>query len=246
VPNLVDESARLDSNDDASRSTHGRASYDVLVVDDEAVVRDFLQRCLESAGYRVKQATNADEALEFMTESPTPAVLCDIRMPGHDGLWLAQRIRAKWPRAAIIMATAVDDHDTVRQSSALGAVDYLTKPIAAEHLLQVVGRALRARTTERKRSATSHSVAPASGGSLFAPAPIDVEESEDSLEGGIEAEYTLEHAVRCASCREKITTLKAVRVMRSRVNFTSTLPRRGRLVCCPKCLAIMPVELGNF
>lgn len=242
MPHLVDESARADMNADQSRSATDR--YDVLVVDDEAVVRDFLQRCLETAGYRVKQATSADEALAFMTETPTAAVLCDIMMPGHDGLWLAQRIRAKWPRAAIIMATAVDDHETVRQSSALGAVDYLTKPIAAEHLLQVVGRALRARN-ERKRSGTNQNIAPA-GGTLFEPAPIDVVETEDSLEGGIEAEYTLEHAVRCSSCREKITTLKAVRVMRSRVNFTSTLPRRGRLVVCPKCLAIMPVELGNF
>ena len=243
MPHLVDEPARSDTHGDGSRSSHERATCDVLVVDDEQVVRDFLQRCLETSGYRVKQATNAEEALALMNATPAAAVLCDIRMPGHDGLWLAERIRARWPRVAIIMATAVDDHDTVRQSSALGAVDYLTKPIAAEHLLQVVGRALRARS-ERKRSATNHSVAPAE--SLFAPAPIDVEETEESLEGGIEAEYTLEHAVRCSACREKITTLKAVRVMRSRVNFTSTLPRRGRLVVCPKCLAIMPVELGNF
>ena len=237
VSHVVDEIARGDH----SRASQDRATYDVLVVDDEDVVRDFLKRCLETSGYRVKQAANADQALEYMTATPAAAVLCDIKMPGHDGLWLAERLRAKWPRAAIIMATAVDDHDTVRQSSALGAVDYLTKPIAAEHLLQVVGRALRART---ERSAAERSIA--SERSMFSSPPIDVEESEDGLEGGIEAEYTLEHAVRCGSCREKISTLKAVRVMRSRVNFTSTLPRRGRLVVCPKCLAIMPVELGNF
>ena len=241
MPHLADEIARPDNSADQSRS-QDRAGYDVLVVDDEDVVRDFLKRCLESSGYRVKQAANADEALAFMTATPAAAVLCDIKMPGHDGLWLAERLRARWPRAAIIMATAVEDHDTVRQSSALGAVDYLTKPIAAEHLLQVVGRALKART---ERSAAERSIA--AGQSAFASAPIDVEQSEETgLEGGIEAEYTLEHPVRCSACREKISTLKAVRVMRSRVNFTSTLPRRGRLVVCPRCLAIMPVELGNF
>jgi CheY-like chemotaxis protein len=235
-------------NADPPPNSQDKASYDVLVVDDEAVVRDFLQRCLEASGYRVKQASNAEEALALMTATPAAAVLCDIRMPGHDGLWLAQRLRARWPRAAIIMATAVDDHDTVRQSSALGAVDYLTKPIAAEHLLQVVGRALKARTerTERSERSAADRPAAAAAPSMFSSPPIDVEESEEGLEGGIEAEYTLEHVVRCASCHERINTLKAVRMMRSRVNFTSTLPRRGRLVCCPRCLAIVSVELGNF
>jgi CheY-like chemotaxis protein len=241
VSHVVDEIARSVTGADR-RAPQDPVHYDVLVVDDEDVVREFLKRCLETSGYRVKAASNADEALAAMTATPAAAVLCDIRMPGHDGLWLAERLRAKWPRAAIIMATAVDDHDTVRQSSALGAVDYLTKPIAAEHLMQVVGRALKART---ERSAAERSVAVER--SVFpSEKPIDVDEDDGSLEGGIEAEYTLEHPVRCSSCREKISTLKAVRVMRSRVNFTSTLPRRGRLVVCPKCLAIMPVELGNF
>ena len=58
----------------------------VLAVDDEAAARYFLTRCLEEWGYAVKAVATAAEALETMVASPASAVLCDIRMPGHDGL----------------------------------------------------------------------------------------------------------------------------------------------------------------
>ena len=62
----------------------------------------------------------------------------------------------------------------------------------------------------------------------------------------IEAEYALETPVRCPACGERVATLKAVRLIRARVNFTSTLPRRGRVVVCPHCFGIVPAELTNF
>jgi hypothetical protein len=62
----------------------------------------------------------------------------------------------------------------------------------------------------------------------------------------IDAEYSLESPVRCPACGETISTLKAIRLLRVHVNFTSTLPRRGRVVVCPHCCAIVPAELTNF
>jgi len=62
----------------------------------------------------------------------------------------------------------------------------------------------------------------------------------------IDAEYTLESPVKCPACGERVTTLKAVRLIRAQVNFTSTLPRRGRVIACPHCLAVVPAELSNF
>jgi hypothetical protein len=62
----------------------------------------------------------------------------------------------------------------------------------------------------------------------------------------IEAEYTLETPVRCPACGERVATLKAIRLVRTNVNFTSTLPRRGRVLACPHCLAVVPAELTNF
>ena len=117
-----------------------RVSY-VLVVDDELPVRQFLRRWLEGWGYAVKEAGSAPEAFEVMLAEPSSIILCDIKMPGHDGLWLAERVRAQWPQTAVIMATALDDTPTVLKSRQLGAVDYVRKPFGRELLLQALRRA---------------------------------------------------------------------------------------------------------
>jgi hypothetical protein len=109
-------------------------------------------------------------------------------------------------------------------------VDYITKPVTPELLLQVV----------RRRASDSE---------LGQPTPEEVAPSEPPPnldETNIEAEYTLECPVRCPACGERLNTVKAVRLIRGHVNFTSTLPRRGRVMACPHCLAIIPAELSNF
>lgn len=201
------------------------SSY-VLVVDDEGAVREFLGRKLESWGYTVKLAASAAEALEIMVTHAASAVLCDVKMPGQDGLWLTERLRAHWPRTPVIMATAIDDLQTIHQSRELGAIDYITKPIKPEQLLEVLRRAT------------------AVGDEAAAPHPAAV--PDEAPEERIEAEYTLESPVRCPACGERIGTLKAVRLVRAQVNFTSTLPRRGRVIACPLCLSVIPAELTNF
>jgi CheY-like chemotaxis protein len=202
----------------------------VLVVDDQQVVRDFLKRCLEGWGYTVKQAGSAVIALEVMTASPASVVLCDVKMPIHDGLWLVERLRARWPDVPVVMITAVQDEETVSASRQLGAFEFLTKPIAARQLREAVQRA----------TSVGEDRAPASD--LVSPAMKDLH----TQLGKIEAEYSLECPVKCPTCRETLTTVKAVRILRARVNFTSTMPRRGRLVVCPHCLAVLPAELSNF
>jgi CheY-like chemotaxis protein len=200
----------------------------VLVVDDDPAVRQLIERCLISEGYHVRHAADAIAALESMAERAASLVLCDIRMPGHDGLWLAERLQAEWPSTPIVMVTAIDDLRTVQQSRELGAIDYLTKPIDRAQLHRVIQRAMPRPTV---------TLDPSNDGSLNAqPQP----------EPATEAEYTLETPVRCPACGERISALKAVRLIRTRVNFTSTLPRRGRVLACPHCLAMVPAELTNF
>ncbi len=223
---MIEEPGATDAADPAKPSPPG--SY-VLVVDDESVVRDFLIRCLEQWGYEGQQAENAAEALELMVDRPASLVLCDIRMPGQDGLWLAERIRAHWPKTAIVMATALDDFQTVSRSRQLGVTDYINKPIKPDQLRDVLRRALAASQAEPPEEE---------------PAPI--QEPPRMTDAKTEAEYTLESPVRCPACGERITTVKAVRLIRAQVNFTSTLPRRGRVIACPYCLAVIPAELTNF
>ena len=60
-----------------------------------------------------------------------------------------------------------------------------------------------------------------------------------------EAEYTIESPLRCPHCKESITTLQVLRLVRTSVNFVSLLPRRGYVVVCPACHQILSAELGG-
>ena len=114
----------------------------VLVVDDETGARDLMARWLESSGYAVKTAASAEEALGRLQDEPSAVALCDIRMPGHDGLWLAGKIREQYPETAVIMATGVQGAEPVVETLRRGVIDYLTKPFGRERLRQAVTRGL--------------------------------------------------------------------------------------------------------
>ena len=60
-----------------------------------------------------------------------------------------------------------------------------------------------------------------------------------------EAEYTLESPLKCPHCRDTIATVQVLRLVRTRVNFVSMLPRRGYVVACPACHQILSAELGG-
>ena len=113
----------------------------VLVVDDEEAIRRLLTRWLEGWGYEARQAANADEALEIMTEKAAEIMLCDVMMPVHDGIWLAEQVRTRWPQTAVIMASSAQDMETVMLMRKQGAVDYVTKPFGREMLRQALQRA---------------------------------------------------------------------------------------------------------
>src|SRR6202171_1301785 len=115
VDGAVPTEAAHKRREDGQESPDHRASY-VLVVDDEPLVRNFLTRCLEGWGYSVKQAGSAADALECMMARPASVVLCDVMMPDHDGFWLAEQLRARWPDAAVVMTTALDDVETIARS----------------------------------------------------------------------------------------------------------------------------------
>jgi CheY-like chemotaxis protein len=113
----------------------------VLVVDDEEAIRRLLTRWLSGWGYESKEAANAGAAIEVMTAQPADIILCDVMMPVHDGVWLAEQVRSRWPRTAVIMASSAQDMETVMRMRKQGAVDYVTKPFGREMLRQALQRA---------------------------------------------------------------------------------------------------------
>ena len=114
----------------------------VLVVDDEPGIREILVRWLAGVGYDVQTAASADEALRRVHDRPPAVALCDIRMPGRDGLWLAQHIRRDAPETAVIMATGVQDVNSAVTSLRQGVIDYLTKPFGRDRLRESVLRGI--------------------------------------------------------------------------------------------------------
>lgn len=114
----------------------------VLVVDDENATRELLCRWLSNSGFDVSSASTADEALGCVHAIAPAVALCDIRMPGHDGLWLAQQIRHDAPETAVIMATGVHDVGSAVSSLRQGVIEYLTKPFGRDRLREAVVRGL--------------------------------------------------------------------------------------------------------
>jgi CheY-like chemotaxis protein/anti-sigma regulatory factor (Ser/Thr protein kinase) len=109
----------------------------VLVIDDEAAVRDLMQRFLTREGFRVVTAPGGEEGLRRARELRPDAITLDVMMPGMDGWAVLSALKAD-PDVAdipVIMLTIVDDKNL---GYALGASDYLTKPIDRERLVKVL------------------------------------------------------------------------------------------------------------
>ena len=116
----------------------------ILIVDDEQSIREILLRRLTSWGHQVTAARTADEALTVMESAPAPIVFSDLIMPVHDGLWLMERVKERWPHTIFVVVSAAEDLTRVTETRKLGAVDYVSKPVGREMLRQALDRALAA------------------------------------------------------------------------------------------------------
>src|SRR5438105_1859008 len=113
----------------------------VLVVDDDRAVREVLSAVLREEGYPVRQAAGADAALQMLRGDDFPLLLCDLKMPEHDGLWLLDRVLERHPRAAVVMLTGYGDTESAVDCLKRGAADYLLKPPRVTELVRAIERA---------------------------------------------------------------------------------------------------------
>ena len=114
----------------------------ILVVDDDASVRDVVQVLLREEGYACTSVDSAQSALDALRLAEYPLVICDVRMPEHDGFWFLERIRAEHPDVAAVMLTAFGDTEAAVQCLRDGAADYLLKPPKVTELVRAIERAL--------------------------------------------------------------------------------------------------------
>ncbi|HET9580253.1 MAG TPA: sigma-54 dependent transcriptional regulator [Usitatibacter sp.] len=107
----------------------------VLVIDDEAAVRQIAVHAVKSAGYVVSEAANATEAASKLVRGDVDVALCDIRMPDGDGLTLLANTKSSGIDTVFIMITAFGSMQTAVEALRAGAYDYITKPVHREELL---------------------------------------------------------------------------------------------------------------
>ena len=112
----------------------------ILLVDDEKIIRESLSEWLENEGFNVITAANGMDALKmFDQEHPSVAVV-DIKMPGMDGVTLLKKIKEKDSTVPIIMMTAFASVENAVQSMKDGAFEYITKPFPPEKLSNLLLR----------------------------------------------------------------------------------------------------------
>ncbi|WP_447927466.1 MULTISPECIES: phosphate regulon transcriptional regulator PhoB [unclassified Vreelandella] len=122
----------------------------VLIVDDEAPIREMIAVALEMADYRVLEADNAQDAHALVVDHQPDLLLLDWMMPGTSGIELARRLKREEATAEIpiIMLTAKGEEDNKIQGLEAGADDYITKPFSPRELVARLKAVLR-RTTPR-------------------------------------------------------------------------------------------------
>lgn len=126
-------------------------SFQIIVIDDDAVSCEFLQEALRRAGYDVETCTSAREALQEDL-SLYDLVISDIRMPDMDGLQLLRRIHEQWPTLPVILMTAFGSLESTMEALQLGAWDYISKPFSPEAIRNMVKKVLGMRDLQRHRS----------------------------------------------------------------------------------------------
>jgi response regulator RpfG family c-di-GMP phosphodiesterase len=114
----------------------------ILVVDDEPAVRDVLVTWLQAAGHRCVEAPDAESALAEVATHAFDVALLDLALPGHDGLWLAERLREQNADLALVMVTGLQRFDAAVAGLRLGVLDYLLKPFTRQDLVRAVRRAM--------------------------------------------------------------------------------------------------------
>jgi len=114
----------------------------ILIVDDEEVVRHSHLRSLEGTNCKTRAAEGGKEAIQVMEQNPADVVLLDLRMPGLDGMDVLKIIKERWPDSEVVVITGYPCIDTAKQTVRLGAFNYLTKPVGPDEVIKAANDAI--------------------------------------------------------------------------------------------------------
>jgi DNA-binding NtrC family response regulator len=126
----------------------------VLIVEDEAVVRESVRDWLTEDGYDVDVAESGEEALEKIKKEEFGVVVLDLKLPGIDGLQVFEHVKELKPKTKGVIITAYPSEETQAKARRLGLLDYLSKPFKVEDLEKLIIGALG--EAEREKMGEKH------------------------------------------------------------------------------------------
>lgn len=121
---------------------------DVLVVDDDDVIRETLLELLEG-NYQCQVASTAEDALQKLEAQPFDVVVTDVSLPGLSGGELLAKVRELYPETPVIIVSGLSDQEQAHSLKSLGAFDYLLKPFRLEMVEESVKRAVEHRQDKK-------------------------------------------------------------------------------------------------
>ncbi len=144
----------------------------ILVVDDEAVIREGVRRILEKEGYQAEPKASGRIALERLQAEDYDLVITDLKMPGMGGMELLKAIRILQPDVPVIIVTGYSTVETAVDAMKSGAFDYLAKPFTPVQISEKVHKALEQRTVLLSRNASESDRGQATGiGNIVGESP---------------------------------------------------------------------------
>lgn len=123
----------------------------ILIIDDEAALRQTLTRILQRAGYHVTSAASGQEGLDYLSRLPFDLVYLDIRMPDMNGMEVLKIVHASYPELPVVLFTAQPDLSSALEALRQGATDYLLKPLQPKDIVERTNAILARRRTEQRK-----------------------------------------------------------------------------------------------
>ncbi|RIL05849.1 MAG: hypothetical protein DCC71_08910 [Proteobacteria bacterium] len=163
----------------------------LLIVDDDDSLRESLALVLGAEGYEVALAANGDEALARLDDAAPEIVLCDLRMPGTDGLALLPELARRRPDATLILMSAYGTEELALEAMRRGAYDYLAKPFQPSEVLLAIRKAHERERLRRRTELLARDVERAVGGRPIVAASPGMIELLEMLERAAEYKATV-------------------------------------------------------
>lgn len=110
----------------------------ILVVDDDPIVLDSCTRVLKVEGFDVCSVPSTESALEAMKSDGFDLLLVDVKIPVHDGMYLIQEVKERWPKIPIVVMSGYPTSETISNGVKMGATNFIAKPFTPDELIAIV------------------------------------------------------------------------------------------------------------